>query len=421
MKITVDKPKNSEVKMTVELSELEMSNYYQKALQKISQQVNIKGFRPGKVPLDIVEQQVEKEYILSQAIDLAIAPTYVEAIKEQKIEPIARPQVTVTSQSPLIYEAVIPLYPEVKLDGYKSISVKKQEAKVEAKDVQEEIDRYQKAHAKFQEVDRPAKLTDKVEIDFDGFDEGGAPLEGTTSKNHPIVLGDKTFIPGFEEEVVGMTKDQTKEFDITFPKDYFHKPFQSKKVKFKVTVKKIDEAQMPELNAEFAKLLTGKEMTEAELRQEIEKNLQKTKQAEEQARLENEVLEEILKKTKVEIPAVLIEEEIHFMIDEQKKNIESRGMKFEDYLHAMQKTHDDLHKDHEAEAKKRLTLRFGVQEIFKLEKIEVTDAELDKAFLDQMEIFSSMNFQPTLEDQKVYKTQLTSKLKMEKLVALFTK
>ncbi|MGL5831082.1 MAG: trigger factor [Candidatus Altimarinota bacterium] len=421
MKITVDKPKNSEVKMTVELTELEMETYYQKALQKLSTQVNIKGFRPGKVPLNIVEQQLEKDYILAQAIDLAIAPTYVEAVKEQKLEPIARPKVTVTSQTPLTYEAVIPLYPEVKLDGYKNISVKKQKVEVDAKAVEEEIQRFQKAHSKFQEVDRPAKLTDKVEIDFDGFDEGGAPLEGTTSKNHPIVLGDQTFIPGFEEQVVGMTKDQTKEFDITFPKDYFHKPFQSKKVKFKVTVKKIDEAQLPEINAEFAKILTGKEMSEAELRQEIEKNLQKAKESEEQTRLETEVLEEILKKTKVEIPEALIEEEIHFIIEEQKKNIENRGMSFDAYLEAVQKTHDDLHKDHEPEAKKRLTLRFGVQEIFKLEKIEVSEEELNKAFLDQMEIFAAMNYQPQIEDQKVYKTQLTSKLKMEKLVAIFAK
>lgn len=421
MKITVDKPKNSEVKMTVELTELEMETYYQKALQKLSTQVNIKGFRPGKVPLNIVEQQVEKDHILAQAIDLAIPPTYVEAVKEQKIEPISRPQVTVTSQSPLTYEAVIPLYPEVSLDNYKKISVKPQKVEVDAKTVEEEIKRFQKVHAKFQDVDRAAKLTDRVEIDFDGFDEGGAPLEGTTSKNHPIVLGDQTFIPGFEEEVVGMTKDQTKEFDITFPKDYFHKPFQSKKVKFKVTVRRIEETQMPELNAEFAKTLTGKEMTEAELRQEIEKNLLKSKQAEEQSRLENEVLEEILKKTKVEIPHALIEEEVHYMIEDQKKNIESRGMKFDDYLQAIQKTHDDLHKEHEPEAKKRLTLRFGVQEIFKLEKIEVSEEELNKAFLDQMEIFAAMNYQPQIEDQKVYKTQLTSKLKMEKLVAIFTK
>jgi trigger factor len=421
MKITVDKPKNSEVKMTVELTELEMETYYQKALQKLSTQVNIKGFRPGKVPLNIVEQQLEKDYILAQAIDLAIPPTYVEAVKEQKIEPIARPQVTVTAQSPLTYEALIPLYPEVSLNDYKKISVKPQKVEVDAKTVEEEIKRFQKVHAKFQDVDRPAKLTDRVEIDFDGFDEGGVPLEGTTSKNHPIVLGDQTFIPGFEEQVVGMTKDQTKEFDITFPKDYFHKAFQNKKVKFKVTARRIEETQMPELNAEFAKILTGKEMTEAELRQEIEKNLLKTKQAEEQSRLENEVLEEILKKTKVEIPHVLIEEEVHHMIDEQKKNIESRGMKFDDYLQAIQKTHDDLHKEHEPEAKKRLTLRFGVQEIFKLEKIEVSDEELNKAFLDQMEIFAAMNYQPEIEDQKVYKTQLTSKLKMEKLVAIFTK
>lgn len=421
MNITSEKIKNSEVKLTVELSELEMEVYYQKALEKLSKQINVKGFRQGHVPKDVAERELNKEFITAHAVDMAIPPTYVDAIKDQKLEPIARPKVNVISTSPLKFEATVPLYPEVKLKDYKKIQVEPQKVELTDQEMQEELKRLQGFHAHYHDVDRAAQTGDRVEVDFQGFDETGVPLEGTISKNHPIVIGDKMFVPGFEENLMGMTKEQEKEFKVTFPADYFHTPFQNKVVVFKVKVNRIEERHLPELDAELIKKISGKEMTLEDFKKELRDNLLKGRQQDEKTRQENSLLEQIEARTEVELAEALVHDEVDFMIDEQKQQLSERGLKWEDYLKAVNKTEQDLHKEKHQEAEKRLKLRFGVQELFKLEKIEVTDADLEKSYQEELKVLASMNYQPNLEEQDMFKNRLRSKLKMEKLIAVFLK
>ncbi len=420
MNITSAKDKNSTIKLTVELSDLEMDKYLNNALEKLSKQINVKGFRPGKVPLEVAKQQISPQYLLAQAIDLALPPTYMEAVKQEKLEPISRPTVNVITENPLKYEAIVPIYPEVTIKDYKKIKLTK--AKIEITDdlINEEIKKFQKYHAKFQDVQREAKEGDRVEIDFQGFDEGGAILDGTTSKNHPIIIGEKSFVPGFEENLIGMNLNDEREFTVTFPKDYFHKPFQSKLVKFKVKVNRIEERNFPEIDSDFIKKVAGKEMTIDQFKKEINDNLIKQKEFEDQQKLESELFELIAEKTSVEIPEVIIEDEIHYIIDELKDSLAQKGVNWDDYLKAVNKTHQDLHKDKHQEAIKRVKLRFGIQEIFKQEKIEVSDKELEKALEDENKIFESMNYQPKLNEIEEMKLRLKNKLKMDKLVALFT-
>ena len=421
MKITSEKSGKAEVKLTVELTELEMQTYYSKTIEKLSQQINVKGFRPGKVPPEVVEQQMEKPFIMAKTIDLAIPPTYMDAIKQEKIEPIAQPKVKILADSPLKYEALIPVYPEVKVKDYKKIKLERKPVEVTDAKVDEEVAHFQSYHATYSDVDRTAALGDRVEIDFNGFDEGGVPLEGTTSKNHPMILGDKAFVPGFEENLLGMKKDEEKEFTVTFPQDYFHKPFQGKPVKFKVKLNRLEERHLPELNAEFIKKVTGKDLTEDEFRSEIRTNLQKNLQQEENNRLETELLEKIRDNTEVELAESLVDEEIHFVIDEIRANAASRGIEWDDYLKAVNKTDEQVHDEKTNDAKQRLRLRFGVQEIFKLEKIEVSEEELNKSFEDEMKILASMNYQPKIEEHDQLKTRLRNKIKLEKLIQLFVK
>jgi trigger factor len=422
MKITSEKLAKAEVKLTVELTELEMENYYQKALEKLASQINVKGFRPGKVPHEVAEQQLEKGYIMAHAIDLAIPPTYIESVKQEKIEPIAQPKVTVVKDTPLKYEALIPVYPEVKVKDYKKIKLEKQKVEVTDAQVEEEVQHFRGYHATYTEVtDRPAKTGDRVEIDFNGFDETGVPLEGTTSKNHPMVLGEKTFVPGFEENLEGMKVGEEKEFTVTFPKDYFHKPFQSKPVKFKVKLNRLEERHLPELNAEFIKKVAGKDLSEAEFRAEVKSNLLKSREQEEQSRLESQLLEKIRDNTEVDLADSLVDEEIHFIIDEIKENAANRGINWEDFLKATGKTEQQLHEEKKTDAEKRLQLRFGVQELFKLEKIDASDEDLEKAFSDEMKILASMNYEPKIEEQEMLKIRLKNKIKLEKLIAVFLK
>jgi trigger factor len=422
MNITAEKPVKSEIKLTVELSELEMETYRQKALEKLAKQVNVKGFRPGKVPLDVAAEQLDPGFVTAHAIDMAIPPTYVDAIKEKNIEPIARPKVTVVSDVPLKYEAIIPVYPEVKVKDYQKITLEKKPVQTTEQQVQEEIARFQGYHATYADVtDRAAQIGDRVEIDFEGFDQGGAPLEGTSSKNHPLVLGDKSFVPGFEENIIGLKLTEEKEFTVNFPADYFHKPFQNKPVKFKVKLNRIEQRNLPALDAELIKKITNKEMSEAEFRTEVKNNLQKQQEQDEQNRLESAMLEQIEAKTEVELPETLIDEEVHYMIDEQKDNLDRRGIVWADYLKATGKDEQSLHDEKHPEAEKRLRLRFGVQEIFKLEKVDVTDAELDQSMQDELKVLASMNYQPKIEEQDMLKNRLRNKIKMEKLIQFFLK
>lgn len=421
MKITSEKSGKAEIKLTVELTELETETYYNKTLEKLSKEINIKGFRPGKIPLEEVEKHVEKPFILAKTMDIAIPTTYMEAINQEKIEPIAQPKVTIVSDSPLKYEAMVPIYPEVKVKDYKKIKLERKKVEVDEARIEEEVKHFQTHHATYSDVDRAAANGDRVEIDFEGFDEGGAPLEGTISKNHPMILGEKAFVPGFEENLVDMKAGEEKEFTVTFPKDYFHKPFQGKPVKFKVKLNRIEERHLPEINAEFIKKVTSRELKDTEFRAEIKTNLQKNLVQEENNRLETELLEKIRDITEVELAEPLIDEEIHFVLDEMKANATSRGIPWDEYLKAVNKTDQQMHDEKHEEAKQRLRLRFGVQELFKLEKLDVTEEELNKAFEDEMKILASMNYEPKIEEHQQLKARLRNKIRLEKLIALFVK
>lgn len=421
MNITSEKAKKSEIKLTVELSELEMEKYAQLALEKLAKQINVKGFRPGKVPLEVAKEQLDPEYLLSHTIDMAIAPTYVDAIQQEKIEPIARPKVNVLTDKPLKYEAIVPIYPEVKVKDYQSIKLERQAVVLNDQLVTDEVERFRTYHATYADVTRPAQSGDRVEIDFNGFDEGGAPLDGTSSKNHPLILGEKSFIPGFEENLIGLNINEEKEFTLTFPADYFHKPFQNKAVKFKVKVNRIEARNIPALDTELIKKITGKEMSEEQFRAEVKSNLQKQREMDEENRLEGQLLEKIEAKTEVELPATLVEEEVHYILDEQKQNLDKRGIPWADYLKATGKDEQALHEEKHPEAEKRLKLRFGIQEIFKLEKIDVSDQELDKSMEDELKVLATMNYEPKIEELDLLKSRLRNKIKMEKLINFFIK
>jgi trigger factor len=399
-----------------------MHKYHEKAAKQISEMVKIPGFRPGNAPLELLQQHVSHETIDAHFIDIAVPEVYGEAVTKEKLQVVSRPKVNIISTHPLKIEAVVAVYPEVKVEGYEKMDIPKKEVKVGAEDIEHVLEDIRKKHAKYQDVDRAAKMGDRVEIDFEGFDEGGAPLENTKSVNHPAVLGEKTLVEGFEEAIVGMKKDEKKTFQVTFPKDYFHKKFQNKKVEFKVEVKKVEEVKMPEYTPEFLRQIAGSDKTLDEVKKIVEENLVHEGQYQEKVRRENEVLEKIIAHTKVEIPEILIEEELDGMIDEIKNDLESRGINFEQYLQQAKKEIKDLREDRKKEAVNRLILRFGLQQLFKQENISVGEDELKK------EIEHVIGLYPANEQYKVRKEykegsylirRLENKIKMDKLFERF--
>ncbi len=419
MQIKVEKLPKSEVKLTVELSEEKTKKLFEKAAKQVSEMVKVPGFRPGHVPLDVLKQHVKPDALEAHMLDVALPETYAEAVKQEKLQVVTQPKVKVIQTEPLKYEATVAVYPEVEISGYDKIKVKKEEAKVEDKDVDTVLEDVKKRQAKYKEVDRASKKGDKVEVDFEGFDEGGATLENTKSQNHPLILGENSMVPGFEEELEGLKKGDNKEFAVTFPKDYFHKPFQGKKVTFKVKMNSVQEVELPEFTPEFIKELTGgQDKTLDEVKKDVKDNLQHEKEHAAKVKQEDEFLDKVADLVKVEVPEALVEEEIDGMMQEFQTQMENKGITMQQYLEQTKKEIKDLREQRRKEAEKRLRLRFALHKIFEQEKIEATEDDLKK------ELDHIISLYPENERDKIRKEykegsylmrRLENKIKIDKL------
>lgn len=377
MKVTKENLPKSQVKLTIELTPEEILDWKQKAAKRLSEQVKIPGFRPGTAGYEVVKLHVGDESITRQMIDMALPHTYSKAVTDEKIPVVSRPQVNILSEEPFIYEAIVALLPDVKVKDYKDIKVESDAPKLEEKDVDNVIDNLRKYYATYTPIDRAVQKGDKIEIDFKGTDTEGKPIEGTDSKNHPLVVGENSLIPGFEDHLVGMKVGETKSFNITFPKDYHASHFQSKVVNFETTVQKADEAKLPEIDDEFVEKVTGEKKTVEQLKKEIETNLKLQRDNEARMRQEDKLLEALLDRTEVDIPEQLIAEEIDYILEDIKADLTEKGITFEQFLKAKKKTQEDLEKDNQKEAEKRIKIRLALQYLFTEEKIEVDDKDID--------------------------------------------
>jgi len=420
MDIKVKKLPKSQVQIIIELSTEEVEKHQKQACEKISKEVKIDGFRQGKVPYSVLVEKYGKELVDAETKDIAIQKAFVKAATENEIHPITRPEVKITKESPLTIEITVGVIPEVTITGYEKIKVKKEEISVSDKEIQEVLDHVQRQYATFTEVDRAAKKGDRVEIDMAGYDEGGAELDKVKSKNHPVVIGDKMFVPGFEDNLIGLKKDEEKEFDLVFPKDYHDKSFQKKKVKFKVKVKMIEERKLPEWNEELIEKGSGKKQSLDEFKKEIKRDLTKGKENEAKEKQKNKYLDELEKIVKVEFPEQLIQEEIEGIIHDLKHNLQHRGVTWEKYLEMTKKKEEDIRKENKKEAEKRIRLRFALRELFKKETITANDKELEEEIL---KIKASYPADQHSEIDKFYgnrgegREQLMSKILMDKVFA----
>ena len=377
MKVTVSAPKKSEVTLHVEVEDSELKKYEKQAVAQLGKEVKISGFRPGKIPAEILEKNIGPGVIRSYTLEIALPYFYADAVIQEKVQVVARPQIKVVTETPFVFEAVVAVLPIVEISGYDKIKVKKEKIEVKDKDIDDLLNYFRKEHATNTLVDRAAKMGDRVEVDFEGFDpEGDVKLEGTASKNHPVILGEKTLIPGFEEELVGLKAGDEKTFEITFPKEYDIKKFQGKKVKFKVKVHLVQEVQLPEITKEWTKTMFGKEMEIEELKKMARENITKERERHEKEHQENEFLDELLKLAKLDVPDALVEEEIDFIIDRLKMDLESKGLSWEQYQKYLESQKRDVRKDKRVAAEKQVRLRLVVHHLYKTEKIEATEAEV---------------------------------------------
>lgn len=428
MTSTVKKLPKSQVEITIHVPYADYMKAQKAALEEIGKNIKVDGFRPGHIPEAMIREKVSEATIQGFAMEHLIPQSYSQAVKEHDLFVIAQPKVEVKTPvknegDELVYVATVSVMPEVKLGDYKKIKVKKAEVKVSDKEVQETLDMLMSRFATWKDVERAAKEGDRAELDFEGFDQEGKAIPNTASKNHPVILGSKTMIPGFEEQVVGMKVGEEKEFDIEFPKDYHAKQMQGQKVKFKLKLGRLEEKEAQVLDEAMVEKIVGVKQSVEEFKKRIEDDLLEEMKRRAQSEVDNKVVAEIVKVTQTELPDSLVEDEIGLIKEERQRQIAQQGLSWEQYLTHLKKTEEDFANDHRKSAEERLLARLGVSEIIKQEKIEATDEDI-QAKLDEIagrypEDQKKEVYDYYKKDSEAYR-QLKNNLAADKLIAMFT-
>lgn len=420
MKLDIKKLPQSEVEMLFELDPKEWGEFVFEAGKEFGREVKIDGFRPGQAPQKLVEQKVGTGRILERAADLAVRRSFIEAVKEHDLEPIAPPQVQVLKiaiDNPFEFKTKIVVSPEVKLGDYFKIARTRgksgQEAKVALEEVEKSLTWLQKSRTKFVAVQRPAQKGDLVEAEFSMSHEGKHLPDGEV-KNYSAVLGEGlNFAPGFEEQILGLKENEEKNFSLLFPEDWLEKEMAGRLIDFKLKMKSVQEGQKPELNDEFAKSLGEFKDLEA-LKESIKEGLRHEKEHKEKDLWRLEILKEIAKKSEAEIPPILLEAEKEKMLAELEQNLAQMGLQFEKYLEDIKKTKDELKKEWSNKAEERVMAALILRQIARKEDLKIEEEELEKeanAFLARFR--SSVKAEPgaTGEGNQIDKERLKEYIK----------
>jgi len=383
MKSEIKKLPKSQVEITVEVPVKEVQPFLEQAAEKISKEIKLDGFRPGKAPYNVIKEKVGEMEILKEALDSIIGKTYREALEEHKILSLGQPQVDVEKMAPgnnIVYKATVAVLPKVKLGDIKTVKVTRKKVEVKGDQVEKVLADIQKMRAKETLVKREAKKGDRLEIDFDIYLDK-VPIENFAHKKYPITIGEDRFIPGFEEKITGMKTGDEKKFELKFPEKYHAKNLAGKNAEFKVKCLAVYEIELPKLDDKFAKEISNKQFkTVDELKENIQKNIEQEEKTKEEQRLEIEILDKLVEISEFEdeVPDTLIDNEAKKMMQELEHNISSQGMKFEDYLKSLKKKRDEFEKDLRPQAEKRAKTSIIAREVFQEQGFAVDDGEIEK-------------------------------------------
>ncbi len=379
MQVKVTHPSTTEAVVTVIANDAEIKNIKEHVLGHFQDRVKVPGFRSGKVPVNVLEKHVDPTDLQTQFLEEAIEQLYGQALQSQKLRPVDRPQVAIKKFVPfttLEFEATVPVVGSIKLADYKKVKKTKPKVTITAKDVDEVIASLRNRAADKSDVDRLAKDGDQLHIDFKGTDKKGAPVNGADGKDYPLTLGSKAFIPGFEENLVGLKANEEKTFTLKFPKDYGVKALASKDVTFTVNVIKVQELKEPKLDDAFAATV-GPFKTVAELKEDIKKQLAIERQQQSDRTYENDIIQEISNKSTVDVPKALVDDQIERMEQEERQNLTYRGQTWEEHL-VKEDVDADQHKEQKRpQALERIKASLVMAEIAEAEGLEVTPEELD--------------------------------------------
>lgn len=418
MKISIDRKKDTQAALEISASSEELAKVKQRVLKKLAPRVKIAGFRDGKAPLELIEKSVDQQLFQTEFIDEAINLLYIEAIKAERLRPVGQPKVEITKFVPftdLEVKLEVPVVGKISLPNYKKLTAKRSEAKIETAQITQVIENLRTRSAEKKEVNREAKVSDEAWIDFKGVDAKGEAIAGADGKDYPLVLGSNTFIPGFEDNVVGMKIGESKDFKVTFPKDYGSKALRDAKVTFTVTLNKVKEVVKPKLDDKFASTI-GPFKTVTELKGDIKKQLEH----EAKHKLENDydaaIVEEIIRGVKVAIPEVLVEEQKDMVLNEVRQNVIQRGITYDEYLKQLGVSEDDYLKGEiTKEAERRIKAGLVLNEIADIEGIDVAPEELEARIQALKGQYKDAQMQAQLDTVEA-RRELSARLRSEKVI-----
>jgi trigger factor len=370
----------SQIELTIELSADEFRPYILRGAENVSREVKIEGFRPGKVPYEVLKNKIGEMTILEEAARLAINKTIDQAMAENIKEEVAgQPQVNITKlapDNPLEYKVVLAVLPEIKLGDYKSAKVKMEKMEIRDEEVLKTIEYLSEAQAKEVIVDRAIKDGDKAVVDIEMFLDN-VPVEGGQGKGAAVIIGKDFVVPGFDKNLINAKKNDVRDFKLPYPEDHHMKNLAGKMVDFKVKIIEVYERQLPALDDHFSHSFGLKNFDG--LKENIKKSMGEEKKVKAEQKAEIEIMDKIIEKTKFsDIPETLIKHEAETMMFELKADIERQGGKLEDYLMSAKKTREQAILDFMPAAVKRVKSALAIREISKVEKIEVSEKEIEE-------------------------------------------
>lgn len=390
MKASWEKTEKNQGVLTVETDEATFENALDRAFKKVRTKVNVPGFRRGKVPRKIFESRFGVEALYQEALDLLLPDVYEQAVKETGIEPVDRPEIDIEQLEKgksLIFKATVTVKPEVKLGQYRELEIEEKEFNVTDEDVENELKNMQKQQGQLEAVeDGEVQNGDHIIFDFEGFVDG-EPFEGGKAEKYNLEVGSGTFIPGFEEQLLGLKPDEEKEIHVTFPEDYNAKDLAGKPAVFKVKLHEIKRLDLPELDDEFAQDVSEFDTLE-ELKADIRKNLTEKAEQDKENYVREQVVELASANAEVDIPAAMIQHEIDHMLHQFEHQLSFQGLSLDKYKEFTGMDDEALREQFKEDAEKKVKRSLVLEAIAKAEKIEVTEEDLDqevKQMAEQMQ------------------------------------
>lgn len=417
MNVKVEKTKNNnEVKLEITVEAEKFDNAIKTVFNKNAKYFNIPGFRKGKAPYQIVEKTYGTQIFYEDAFNEVAGEAYEEALKEKEIEAVSKPEidlVQIEKGKDLIFTAVVSTKPEVTLGKYKGIQVKKIEYNVSDEDVEHELGHMAEKNARLVTVeDRPVESGDITVIDFEGFVDGKA-FEGGKAENHELTIGSNTFIPGFEDQIIGMKPEEEKEINVKFPEKYFSKNLAGKDAMFKVKLHEIKKKEMPKIDDELAK-----DISEFDTIEELKKSIREKQEEQNKSRAKYETEDEVIKavcdEAKVDIPNGMIELELDNMAKDIETRLSYQGMNLEQYLQMMNKTMDDFRNENKEQAERTIKTRLVLEAVGKDAEIEVTPEEISEKIKEMAENYGRK--EEEVKDNPELVKYVGDNLKVEKTI-----